>query len=114
MIGNSFAFSRIKNAISPDEPHRDSAGKFQTLCLRVTGAVVRQRVGPYELLLRSLALSRLAAAEAKIAELESALREADKRVTAVSSRKPGTNAKIVEIEHVPSPEARVQHRANIR
>lgn len=103
MIGDPVAFSCIENAISPDEPHRDSAGKFQTLCLRVTGAAVRQRVGPYELLLRSLALSRLAAAEARIAELESALREAEKRVAAASSREPGTNAKTVEIERVPRP-----------
>jgi hypothetical protein len=79
MIGDSFAFFHTGNAVSLDEPHCDSTRESQTACLRVSGTVVRQRVVPYELLLRSLASSRLAAAEARIAELESALREADKR-----------------------------------
>ena len=84
MIGDSFAFTRTGDNASPDEAHSDSSGRYQTSCLRVTGPVVRQRVVPYESLLRSLALSRLAAAEARIAELESALREADKRVKSLS------------------------------
>lgn len=84
MIGDSFAFTRTGDNASSDEPPSDSSEGYQTLCLRVTGPVVRQRVVPYESLLRSLALSRLAAAEARIAELESALREADKRVKSLS------------------------------
>ena len=85
MTGDLFAFSRARNTASLEDPHRDSAREIQTLCVRVTGPVVGQRVVPYESLLRSRALSRLAAAEARIAELESALRVADKRAERLRS-----------------------------
>jgi len=49
--------------------------------LPVMGPIVRHRVIPYESLLSSRVLSRLAAAEARIVDLESALREADQNAT---------------------------------
>jgi len=78
MAGDRIAFSRVENTASSNDSHRDLAREIQTMCLQGTGLFIRQRVAPYDSLLRSRALLRLAAAETRIAELESTLREAEK------------------------------------
>jgi diguanylate cyclase (GGDEF)-like protein len=75
MVCQRVAFSRAENTATPQDQRGASATESQVPRAPVMGLGVRHRVMPYESMLRGHALSRLVAAEARIAELETALRE---------------------------------------
>jgi len=76
MVCDRGAFSSGRNKALQREPHGHGDLTFQASTLPVNEPAFCHRVTPYEFLLHGRRVKRLAAAEARIAELESALHDA--------------------------------------